>query len=457
MSYPTAPPISQTPRPWAFPPVVRATLPWGAEIAVVRSGALPLAQVRWSFRGGRSQEPSDRPGVARLLCAVARHGTARYSSASYADALDQLGARARMSTSLDLSQSSLVGQARHVDRLLDLLDEVTFRPTFPSEDLERERASALEVHEHDRLQPEHVGATWMSWLLHPDHPYGRPGATAAGLRAATREDLVALHATLFDPARAQLLVVGDVDPDRLLPALLDRLSSPPRPPGLPCPAPGTPAPGPRTHWAVRRPDAEQVAITAGLPSLSRGHPDFHALKIATQIFGGGSLGRLFGELRERQGLTYGASCALDAGLWGGDLIASLSTAPEKAPRAVAGLLAEFDRLHSAPITADELANAQGYLIGTFPQKASGVAGLGGLVARAWLLGLPEDTWATYPVRVAALSLDAVRDAAARWIRPDAIRLVAVGGASDVAAALQGHDPVQTGDAERPPYETGLGS
>lgn len=452
MSFPSSPPISHDPRPWSFPRVHQVSMPWGLRLAVVRVATLPLVQVRWTFRGGRSVVASPVTGAARLMANVARHGTRAHDSAALAQALDQIGARLRTGVSLDQAHLSVTGQSAHLDRLLDLADEVAFSPTFPEGELERERAQALELHEHERTHAETVAARWLAWLLHDGHPYGWPPTTSPGLTGATRDQLVALQAQLMAPQRGLLTVVGDVEPEATLAALSARYATAPfLGEAIPALRPAPRSAG-RRVVAVERPGSEQVAVAMGHTALPRSSADYLPLRVANQAFGGGASGRLFLELREKRSLTYGAYSALDAGVLGGDLITSLSTAPERAAEAVRALDEQWTRLRAEPLPDDELEPARRYLAGSFPQSASGVAGIGGLVALAWIAGLPEETWAAYPGAVAAVDAAAAQQAVERWVRPSETFAVVVGPreAAFEAAATLGEPEV--GSASEPVWE-----
>lgn len=454
MSFPSTPPIRHTPRPWAFPAVHRAATPWGLALAAVAMRGLPLVQVRWTFRGGRAASADLPIGAQRLLANVSRHGTERYGSEALASALDQIGARLRVNVSLDQSSVTITGQAPHLPLLLDLADEVAFRPTFPEVDLARERAAALEVHDNERVHAETVGARWLAWSLYPSHPYGAPPTTTLGLQSATRDQLVALHRRLFAPERAQLAIVGDIDEATVLSALSSRYSSAPAP-SAPLPVcPPAPLEAPRRLIAVDRPGSEQVAVSVGHAVLRRSHPDYLGLRVVNQAFGAGASSRLFLELRERRSLTYGCYSALDAGLLGGDLISSLSTAPAKAATAVSALIEEWERLAAKGIPDAELDPARRYLIGSFPQSCSGVGGISGLVSLAWLAGL-DDPWSTYPARVAGVDEALAAGVISRWIRPERASVVAVGPIDVVEAALAPFGEVERGRADEPEYEQAI--
>lgn len=454
MSFPSSPPIRHTPRPWSFPAASRSRLPWGLDLVVVRVASLPLVQVRWTFGAGRTQEDAARVGASRLLSTVMRHGTATMDSAALANALDHLGARLRVSVGQDQANVSVAALAWHADEALHLADEVAFRPTLPSDDLNRERASALELHEHERSQAEQIAAVWLSWSLYAGHPYGDPPATVAGLRDSVRDELLALHRRIFQPARAQLAVVGDVDPETLLARLEARYASPPTEgdPGALRVLKPVGAGGPRRVWAIERPEAEQVAVAVGQLLFPRAHPDYLPMRLVNQVFGAGSSSRLFLELRERRSLTYGAYSAVDCSAAGGDFAASLSTSAGKAREAVGALLTEIERARAEPIGEDELEPARRNLIGSFPQRASGVGGVAGLLGYGWVHGLPDDAWSRYPVDVSQVDAARASEVAARWLSAQRATVVVAGTREAIDEAVADLPEIERGLAEAPPYD-----
>ncbi len=424
MTYPTVPPSGTEPRAWQFPARVQTTTPSGLTIMAVRMAALPMVHARWSFRAGRTEEPPHRSGLGRLYGLLTRHGTAHYDSKALAEAVDRLGARLSSSVAPDNTVTSITALSEHLNLALDLLDEVALFPTFPEAQVARERAKALEMHRHDRTQPEHLAAVWLSWLLYGSHVYGRPSATAAGLEASTRDDLLAFHEQLTNPREGLLLVVGDIDPDRTVDRLVAR-SNALVGAGRVHALEEAPATTTARTIVVDRPGSEQTVLHMGQLLFARNHPDYLPMRVLNQVLGAGASSRLFIELRERQSLSYSPSSSLDAGLLGGDLTASLSCAPEKTATAVRSLRHELGRIAAEPIPAEELSEAKRYIVGSFPQKASGVGGVASLVNTAWLHGLPSDVWTTYQRDVDAVTAAHVEAAAGRWLRPDRV-VVAVG-------------------------------
>ncbi len=436
-AFPTQPPEGGRPRPWTFPSLAAQTLQSGLRVAAIRMPALPIVQVRWSFRGGRRNEPVEAIGAGRLLQSVMRHGTEKHDSASLAQALDNIGARLHVSMACDSAMVCLSALTEHLPLALDLAADVAFGPTLPVAAIDRERAKALEVHRHDRLQPEVLAGMWMAWRLYGTHPYGRPLTTEAGLAGTDQALLRALHTQVFHPGHGLLLVVGDIEPEAMVASLADRyahLDVDGPPPRVQAPADAPPVGLSAT--LVERPRSQQTAIVLGMDGPARTHEDYLALRLANQVFGGGASSRLFMELRERRSLTYGAYSALDCGLWAGDLTAALSCAGDKTEEAIFALRAEVQRMADGVVDSADLEHARRYLIGSFPQRSSGVTGVSALANASWLHGLPPDTWSHYQEDIAAVSESDVAQAAQTWFRPEAAALVVV-GAADALDAVEG--------------------
>jgi zinc protease len=433
--FPSTPPIGLEPKPWVFPATTTHELSNGLTVAAICLPSLPIVQVRWAFKSGRLHESVERLGSAVLLQTMMRHGTQDLDSAALAEHLDRMGARLGINVSVDSAMVAVSSLSKHLPQALDLVTQVALEPRLPESALERERANAIEIHHHEYTQPDVLTGLALAEGMYGDHPYGRPLTDELGLERTTIEDIRALHGAIVDPARAMLLVVGDIDPDRVIQNLEERFGSAPSG-TAPIPrVPARPAPMTQSIRLIERPSAEQSSVGLGMLAVPRKHADFLALRIANQVFGGGASSRLFMELRERQGLTYGAYSSLDCGLHEGDISASLSCAPNKTAQAVTELMSELARMGDGTLSSEDVDHAKRFLVGSFPQRATGLGGVSALVNAAWLHNLPEDIWSGYQTRLDAISLDEVRRVSREWFRPERSCLV-VAGTPDAIDAVQ---------------------
>lgn len=425
-SFPSQAPIGGEPKPWAFPATVVQDLPSGLRVAATRVGSLPIAQVRWVFGAGRIFERPDRVGSGLLLQRVMRHGTQALSSRQFAHTLDALGARMGGGVSIDTSVVSIAGLANHLWRVVDLVTDVALRPGLSDLALAGEKLRTRELHRHACSRTDSIVEMMLSDALYKGHPYGTPATRALGIAETGRSDLVALHDSIVSPDRGMVFVVGDIDPEHVVRRLAARFSDFR---GGDAPEVTVPRPPPaaeRKVVFVEHPSAQQTHIGVGVPAVARNHPEHLALRIANQVVGGGATSRLFRVLRDQRGLTYGAYSALDSGVHAGDITATLSVTPENTAPAFSALMDEFRRAVDEPPDSEELRHAKQFLMGAFPQRASGLTGVASLTTAAWQHGLPSDVWATFVPRIDAVAGEAVHRAMTRWFAPNRCTAVVCG-------------------------------
>ena len=424
--FPSVPPPSMESTDWTFPNTAIRTLANGAQIAVIQMPALPIITVRWCFLSGRLHEPAHGTGAGFLLQRLLRHGTEERSSADFARYLDGRGIRLGTQVSVDSTVISVSAVREYVGEAIRIANAVAFNPLLPEAALSVERIRAIQMHQQAMGQVEALMTAGLARALYGDHPYGRPVTTRSGLANTQVMDIRSLHGQICDPSRALLIVVGDMDPGEVMDVLTRRVSELSASEMCRDWSPPTPVDTAPSVVVVEQPDAEQVAIGVGAVAMPRNHPDFLVLRVVNHILGGGAASRLFGELRERQGLTYGAYSQLDCGRWGGDLTASMLVEPSKLNRALSALSKEMVRISAGGITNSELNEAVDYLVGSFPQRASGLAGVSSLAMAAWLHGLPANVWHEYQTALRRVTIEQVELAARTWLSPDRLSWVVCG-------------------------------
>ena len=171
---------------------------------------------------------------------------------------------------------------------------------------------------------------------------------------------------------------------------------------------------------------QAVSIGFGLPAVARAHADFDGLSIVNQVLGGSASSRLFDELRNRLALTYGAYSQLDSGRHGGDITSAVSVRAEDGVACFEALHRQLTTLAAGGIAETELRRAQQFLIGRFPQRASGLSGMATLQTVAWMHELPDDEWSTEQARISAFDLQEAQRLAGEYFTPELSAWVAVG-------------------------------
>jgi predicted Zn-dependent peptidase len=231
-----------------------------------------------------------------------------------------------------------------------------------------------------------------------------------------------------------LIIVGDVSTARVLDRVDTALASwkgdgaHPRVPKLP-----TPAPGPLL--VVDRPGSVQSSVRMGAPALTRTDPDFPALQLANLVFGGYFSSRWTENIREDKGYTYGPHSRIDHHVLGSVLVLDVEVATEVTGPAMLETLYELGRIASLPITAAELDSVRQYAIGTLALSTATQAGLASTLSALSAFGLGLDWVVEHPARLAALGVDEVSAAAARFLAPSRFASVVVGDAAAITEPL----------------------
>ena len=270
-------------------------------------------------------------------------------------------------------------------------------------------------------------------LLYPDgHPYGRrTKGTIDVVESLTRDDLLRLHAGRFAPSAVTTVIVGDVDPSRAVAKAEEVLASwkRPAPPPLVVPAP-PPAPG-RRRQVIPMMNKAQADIAYGFVAVTRQDPDYYAFWLMNNIFGQYAMGgRLGTSIRERQGMAYYASSALEANVAPGPLVVRAGVGPADVDRAVASIDEEVALLVRAGVTAKELDESRTFLVGSIPRALETNAAIASFLQSEEFFGLGLDYDARLPELLSTVTVDEVNAAARHAMDPDRASVVVAGPYND---------------------------
>ncbi len=314
--------------------------------------------------------------------------------------------------------------SENLEPALDLFAEALQSPRLDPEEIERERRETLAALERreDRLGQQ--AFQLFSKTEFEEHPYrltvlGERDAIEAVDAGALRDH----QARLIRADRAAIALVGEIDPEKAVRAVEDRLGQlPSGGDAFEVAAPARRAVGVRESELVK--DRAQAHLVVGFRGVQIDDPDRHALELISQILAGQG-GRLFLELRDRQSLAYTVSASNVEGLAPGYFSIYIATAPDKMEKARHGIFEEVDRLISQAPPEEELARAIRFGTGSFAIDSQRSHGRAAHIALDSIYGLGPDHADAYPARVAALTADDVLRVAQRIFRPDACTISSV--------------------------------
>jgi zinc protease len=433
---PPAPGPEATP---AVPAPAVRRLANGLRVITVSSRALPLVSLSLVASGGSALD--QRAGTAALTAAVMTEGTGTRSAAQIDAAVEALGTSLDAGAGWDGAQIGMTVRTADADAAAALIADIATGATLPAEELERQRAIALDGVRVALRDPGSVAALAANRALFGTGAYGHPASgTEASLTAITRDDLLAAYRRTWMPGNATLIVSGDVDQTQAL-ALAERHFGGWRGPREPeAPMRGERAPSPGRVIVVDMPGAGQAAVVVAREGVARRDPLFYRALVANAVLGGGYSARLNQEIRIRRGLSYGSRSGLDARLWPGPFLASTQTRNDAAAEVLGLILAEMRRLGAEPVPAAELNARRASLTGDFGRDVETTSGLAQLVGSYVIRGVDPAELLRYQSAVLTVTPAEAQAAAGQLLRPEGATIVIVGDSSKFLDALRRTQP-----------------
>ena len=425
------PPAPLPPRALNLPAPTETTLANGLRVVIVEQARLPLVSFRLAFRTGDAFDPPELPGLADLMSDMLVEGTETRTSRQIAEEVARFGATLSAGASSDYTTVAASSLSAYTEEVFELLADVALRPSFPEDELELVKANAQQNLIAQRAQPSFLASEAVARILFGEHPYSVVSPTQQSLEALTREQLLSQHRAKFIPNNAVLLVGGDVRRDSLLSKIEElfggwrqgEIAEPRFPP--------PPALEGRAAYVVNRPGSAQTNIVVANRGIRRTDPDYFPVLVMHTILGGTASARLFMNLREEKGYTYGAYSQLDARRYAGSFRATAEVRTPVTGASLKEIFYELERIRDEDVSEKELADAKSYLTGIFPIRLETQEGLVEQLLQIRMHDLAPDYLETYRDKILKVTREDIRRVANLYVTPGNAAVVLVGDASDV--------------------------
>lgn len=344
-------------------PVTSTRLPNGLTVVVRENPEAPVVAYSLLVKMGTRTETPDNAGIANALQTMLVRGTEAMNGEQIAAAADRMGGTIDAYGDADYSEITATALSRSWQPMLELVSDVALRPTIPDGTLGPVRDFILRQIRNRGDKPFDVAADRMRAVLFGDNPYAwDPLGRRESVARLTRDDLLAYYRRHYVPQQMVLAVSGDVKGGEVL-AQVRRLFGA-MPQGT-VQAAALPAPPPMaaTREVLTVPGAQaQIFVAALAPPFT--HPDYAPLKVMGALLGGGMASRFFSDLRDRQALAYTTGALYPGRLDRSGFVAILGTAPANVPKAEAALREHLARIQNEPASAEEVAVARSYVVGS---------------------------------------------------------------------------------------------
>lgn len=432
-----------------LPKPIEAKLTNGLTVLIVEDHRFPVVFAQFHVNGaGALFEPRNLAGLASATAQMLREGTRTYTTKQIAEKMERLGATITASAEFGSSEAELStsGLSDNFDAWFTLATEVLLHPTFPADELAKlSQRAKVQLH-RQRSSAGFLAHERFSQAVFGAHPAAVVSPTPESLDALTPEALMKWHRERYVPNHAILGIAGDVRAAEIIPKL-ERWLANWQPKGGMESWPANPAPAAaRRIYLVDRPNSVQTTVVLGNIAVDRRSPDYIPMRIMNHILGGGAAARLFLNLREEKGYTYGVYSSFTAVEYPGPWRAGGNMRTEVTEAALGEFYREIRRIREEPVTRLELEEAKRSVVANFALALERPARLLGFAITRKIYNLPSDYWDTYPEKIMAVTADDVRRVARRYLNPETMQLVAVGDVQKIRSVLEKYGSVRVYDS-----------
>ena len=407
------------------------TLKNGLKVIVVENKKLPRAYASLDVDNYPDFE-GDIKGVSSLVSALMGNGTKNQSKDNFNEEVDYMGA----SLSLSAGGGYASSLKKYFPRIMEMMSDGLLNPLFTQEEFLKERNILIDgIKSSQKSVPDIASQVGDKLFYGANHPYGE-FATIQTVENITLEDVQNYYSTYAKPNNAYLTIVGDVDyteikklvtslfkgwkkgklPEYEMPTVNDVLKN-------------------EINF-VDMSNAVQSEITVGnIINISMADPDYFALRLANQILGG-SGGRLYENLREDKGFTYGAYSGVTTSRYVGNFYASTSVRNEVTDSSVVEIINEINRIISDNVSESKLASVKEKFVGNFIMSTERPSTIATFALNIDKYNLPSNFYETYLDNFQKVTVEDIKRVTNKYFKNNNLRIVIVGKGKDVISSLE---------------------
>jgi zinc protease len=447
-------PIPQLP---AFKPAQpkRIVLSNGMIIFLQEDHELPLIGGSARIRGGSVSEPAGKVGLVDMYGDVWRTGGTKTQTGDQLDDFLEVRA-AKVETgggpdSTSIGFSCLKGD---LDDVFKVFLDVLQNPEFRADKLElaqKAEDDAISRRNDEVSEIAHREAIKLAYG--PDNPYARD-AEYSTIAAVTRQDLIDWHSKYVHPNNIILGISGDFDSAAMEARLRAAFESWPKGPEFHKPE-VTYSPAKPGYYLIPKEDVNQSNIRMVGLGVTRDNPDYYAISVFNEAFGGGFSSRLFNDIRTKRGLAYGVGGGIGSNFGHPGLLQiSLGTKSQSTIESIQATDQDIQDLSKQPITADEIQRAKDAILNAFIFRLDSPDKILAERMTYEFYGYPPDWLDKYESEIRKVNAADVNRVAAKYLHQDQLAVLVVGNTKEFDKPLSSLGSVKEIDITIPPPQGG---
>jgi predicted Zn-dependent peptidase len=419
-----------------FPRPAISKLSNGLEVMILEDHRVPTFSVQLVIPASGLDEPAELSGVSDATASMMNLGTKTRTALQITESLGELGGSLNISSGSSNTTISVGGLTDNIDELLNLMGDVLMNPTFPQDEFDKWKRRQLNSLQQARTAPGYYTNLRLYPILYPGDARAITSITEASIGKLTRQHLIDYYQSHYGPAGSYIAITGDVKLKEMT-VKLEKVLAPwkggsAKRPELPIRAPIAD----KKVILIDRPNSVQTTITVANRAISRTDPDYYAFTLLNRILGQGSASRLYRNVREDKGYTYGINSGLAATRYSNHFIASTSVRTEVTGAALTEILKEFKDIRENLIPAEELEAAKRAIVASFALSLQSTSTMLTSAMTLKEYGFPADYWDRYPEMIMKVTPQQIRDVARKYIPLDNVQIIAVGDGAKVRDQLR---------------------
>ncbi|MFA7060731.1 MAG: pitrilysin family protein [Pedobacter sp.] len=410
-----------------IPQAERVVLECGMPVYLLQDPELPIINISAMAHTGSVYEPVAKSGLAALTGSVMRSGGAGgLSPEKMDDELEFMASSVESRIGADMGTVSLISLTKNFSHTLRIFGDVLLRPDFSGKRVDIARKHMIEALRRQNDDSREIADREINKAIYAGHPLGVV-PTFESINAITRQDLIDFHHRFFKSDNTILAVSGDFERAAMIKELNTVFGRYEKAAPLILPD----IPQPRQLFAPEvlygRKEVKQTVIRMGHLGITKDNPDIYAIRILDYILGGSFTSRLTMEIRTNQGLAYNITSRFDVGRrFTGSFIAETETKAESTSKVIGLMKSIIAGMTKEPVSDQELKTAKDYIINSFMFGFTSPASIVTQRARLEFYGYPVDYLEKYRSNIIRVTKEDVLDAARKYLKPDAFKLVVIG-------------------------------
>lgn len=400
----------------------------GSDVYFVATKGLPMVDIRVVFDAGSARDGAQH-GIAALTSTLLDTGAGDWNADEIAQRFESVGAQFGAGTSKDNAWVSLrsLTETRLLNKALQTMQGILKKPAFNEVDFQREKNRTLAGLKHREESPGAQASIEFFKSLYKNHPYAHPSSgevdTVSKFGAT---DLRSFFKQYYVAKNARVIIVGDLNQQQAMgvaQSLISGLTLGQKPKELV----DVPKPTKGITKHIQFPST-QTHVLAGMVGMHRKDKDYLSLYVGNHILGGsGLVSQLFGEVREKRGLAYSAYSYFSPLYRNGPFTMGLQTRNDQTTQAVEVMQNTLKAFVKKGVTEKALIAAKKNITGGFAMRFDTNSKLISYVSMIGFYQLPLDYLDTFQQRVEAVTVESIKDAFNRRVRPENINTITVGG------------------------------